>query len=85
MKTKITSIALIAALISPMAATAGGVAGEVLEAPVNVVTDAASVPVTPVVPLIGGLSPVAAGAIALAGLGVLAAVAGGGDSTSDTQ
>jgi hypothetical protein len=65
-----------------MAATAGGVAGEVLEAPVNVVTDAAPVPV---VPLIGGLSPVAAGAIALAGLGVLAAVAGGGDSTSDTQ
>ena len=82
MKTKITSIALIAALISPMAATAGGVAGEVLEAPVNVVTDAAP---APVVPLIGGLSPVAAGAIALAGLGVLAAVAGGGDSTSDTQ
>jgi hypothetical protein len=75
---KITAIALIAACVSPMAATAGGIAPELMEAPVTVVSD------EPVVPLVGSMSPVATGAAVLVGLGLLAAVAGGGDDTSGT-
>ena len=76
---KITAIALIAAFVSPMAATAGGIAPELMEAPVTVVSD------EPVVPLVGSMSPVATGAAALVGLGLLAVLAGDSDGSSSTS